>query len=103
MVSSSTSSRFEHTGNLFSVDLLDASGEIRGTFFKETADKVFPLLEEGKVYTFQETSGRLKPANKQVRSRRPTSVPSLQYESSPGMMDVGGLLFEFDAPRSTLH
>ena len=65
------SSRFEHTGNLFSVDLLDASGEIRGTFFKETADKVFPLLEEGKVYTFQETSGRLKPANKQVRSRRP--------------------------------
>ena len=46
-----------HTGNLFSVDLLDASGEIRGTFFKETADKVFPLLEEGKVYTFQETSG----------------------------------------------
>ena len=57
-----------HTGNLFSVDLLDASGEIRGTFFKETADKVFPLLEEGKVYTFQETSGRLKPANKQYTS-----------------------------------
>ena len=55
-------------GNLFSVDLLDASGEIRGTFFKETADKVFPILEEGKVYTFQETSGRLKPANKQYTS-----------------------------------
>ena len=64
-------------GNLFSVDLLDASGEIRGTFFKETADKVFPLLEEGKVYTFQETSGRLKPANKQVRSRRPTVLRRL--------------------------
>ena len=48
--------------------MLDASGEIRGTFFKETADKVFPLLEEGKVYTFQETSGRLKPANKQYTS-----------------------------------
>ena len=25
-----------------------------------------------------------------VRSRRPTSMPSLQYESSPGMMEVGG-------------
>ncbi len=34
-----------------------------------------------------------------VRSRRPTSVPSLQYESSPGVMDVGGLFFDFDAPR----
>ena len=30
-----------------------------------------------------------------ARSRRPTSVPSLQYESSPGMMDVGGLFFDF--------
>ena len=57
-----------HTGNLFSVDLLDASGEIRGTFFKETADKVFPLLEEGKVYTFQETPRASKPANKQYTS-----------------------------------
>jgi hypothetical protein len=38
---------------------------------------VFPLLEEGKVYTFQETSGRLKPANKQVRSRRPAVLRCL--------------------------
>jgi hypothetical protein len=33
-------------------------------------------------------------------SRRPTSVPSLQYESSPGVMDVGGLFFEFEAVRT---
>ena len=32
-----------------------------------------------------------------VRSRRPTSVPSLPYDSSPGTMDVGGLFFEFEA------
>ena len=31
-----------------------------------------------------------------ARSRRPTSVPSLQYDSSPGMMEVGS-----DAMRET--
>ena len=34
---------------------------------------------------------------KKAGSRRPTSVPSLQYESSPGVMDVGGLFFGFEA------
>ena len=38
---------------------------------------------------------------KKAGSRRPTSVPSLPYDSSPGVMEVGGLFFEFDgnAPR----
>ena len=38
---------------------------------------------------------------KKAGSRRPTSVPSLPYESSPGTMEVGGLFFDFDrnAPR----
>ena len=70
------------SGNLFSVDLLDGSGEIRGTFFKEVADKVFPLLEEGKVYVFQETSGRLKPSNKQY-----TSIPH-EFEVTFGNVTV---------------
>jgi replication factor A1 len=40
-------------GTLFSVDLLDSyNGEIRATFFKEACDKFFPLIEEGKVYSF---------------------------------------------------
>ena len=34
---------------------------------------------------------------KKAGSRRPTSVPSLPYESSPGVMDVGGLFFGFEA------
>ena len=34
---------------------------------------------------------------KKAGSRRPPSVPSLPYESSPGMMDVGGLFFDFEA------
>jgi len=38
-------------GTLFSIDLLDdKGGEIRGTFFKETADKFFNMIEQGKVY-----------------------------------------------------
>jgi hypothetical protein len=40
-------------GTLFSIDLLDASGgEIRGTFFKETCEKWFPILELHKVCAF---------------------------------------------------
>ena len=34
---------------------------------------------------------------KKAGSRRPTSVPSLPYESSPGMKAVGGLFFDFEA------
>jgi replication factor A1 len=37
-------------GRLFSVTLLDHSGEIRLTCFNEVADKYFDLLQEGKVY-----------------------------------------------------
>jgi replication factor A1 len=51
-------------GCLFSIDILDAQGmDVRGTFFKEDADKWHPTLEEGKVYTFQ--GGKLKVANAQ--------------------------------------
>lgn len=37
-------------GTLFSIDLLDnEGGEIRATFFKDSCEKFFPVLEEGKV------------------------------------------------------
>lgn len=37
-------------GRLFSIDILDEEGsEIRGTFFKEDADKWFDVVQEGKV------------------------------------------------------
>lgn len=46
-------------GTLFSIDLLDShGGEIRGTFFKEACEKFYPMLQEGKVYTF--SGGTLK-------------------------------------------
>lgn len=46
-------------GTLFSIDLLDShGGEIRGTFFKDACEKFYPMLQEGKVYTF--SGGTLK-------------------------------------------
>ncbi|CBY01885.1 hypothetical protein IAQ61_006485 [Plenodomus lingam] len=38
------------SGKLFSVNLLDDTGEIRATAFTEVADKLFPVFEEGVVY-----------------------------------------------------
>ncbi|GAA5862304.1 hypothetical protein JCM3774_004857 [Rhodotorula dairenensis] len=37
-------------GQLFSVNLLDESGEIRATGFNKEVDRLYPILEEGKVY-----------------------------------------------------
>jgi len=37
-------------GRLFSVNLLDDSGEIRATSFNDVADRLFPVFEEGTVY-----------------------------------------------------
>lgn len=48
-------------GSLFSVELMDESCDIRGTFFREAVDKFYNFLEEGKVYNV--TGGRLKIAD----------------------------------------
>ena len=50
-------------GYLFSMDLVDESGEIRATAFKEQCDKFYNMIEIGKVFYI--TSGTLKAANKQ--------------------------------------
>eukprot|EP00158_Paraphelidium_tribonemae_P003830 Partr_v1_DN26403_c0_g1_i1_m23575 putative Replication Protein len=50
-------------GKLFSVTLIDASGEIKATAFNETAERFFPILEENKVYYF--SKGSIKIARKQ--------------------------------------
>ena len=50
-------------GHLFSMDLVDESGEIRATAFKEQCDKYYDMIEIGKVFYI--TSGNLKAANKQ--------------------------------------
>lgn len=50
-------------GHLYSMDLVDESGEIRATAFKEQCDKFYNMTEIGKVYYI--TQGQLKAANKQ--------------------------------------
>ena len=50
-------------GHLFSMDLVDESGEIRATAFKEQCDKYYNTTEVGKVYLINNCS--LKQANKQ--------------------------------------
>lgn len=47
-------------GKLFNVNFLDESDEIRATAFNEMADKLYNLLEEGKVYYV--TKGRIQQA-----------------------------------------
>nr|XP_033778336.1 replication protein A 70 kDa DNA-binding subunit [Geotrypetes seraphini]XP_033778337.1 replication protein A 70 kDa DNA-binding subunit [Geotrypetes seraphini] len=53
-------------GKLFSIELVDESGEIRATGFNEQVDKFFSLIEVNKVYFF--SKGALKIANKQYTS-----------------------------------
>ncbi|BGP46042.1 Replication factor A protein 1 [Rhodotorula kratochvilovae] len=50
-------------GKLFSVNLLDETGEIRATGFNEACDKLYPILEEGKV--FRISRARVNIAKKQ--------------------------------------
>lgn len=50
-------------GQLFSMDLLDESGEIRATAFRDMVDKYYDMIKVGKVYFFSKC--QLKPANKQ--------------------------------------
>nr|XP_012139145.1 PREDICTED: replication protein A 70 kDa DNA-binding subunit isoform X2 [Megachile rotundata] len=50
-------------GKLFSMDLVDESGEIRCTAFRDQCDKFYDMLEVGKVYYISRAT--LKTANKQ--------------------------------------
>ncbi|KAF5300828.1 hypothetical protein FQA39_LY10950 [Lamprigera yunnana] len=50
-------------GKLFSIDLIDESGEIKATIFRDLVDKFFDLIEVDKVYYISKC--QLKLANKQ--------------------------------------
>lgn len=49
------------SGKLFSVDLVDASGEIRATSFNQNVDRLEQVFEVGKIYII--SNGKLRPAN----------------------------------------
>ncbi|XP_071532708.1 replication protein A 70 kDa DNA-binding subunit isoform X2 [Panulirus ornatus] len=86
-------------GKLFSMDLLDESGEIRATAFNEQVDKFHDMIEINKVYYI--SGANLKTANKQYSTlnndyemsfnkmtevtpcHELTSIPTMQFNFIP--------------------
>uniref|UniRef100_A0A669DKW9 Replication protein A subunit n=1 Tax=Oreochromis niloticus TaxID=8128 RepID=A0A669DKW9_ORENI len=67
-------------GKLFSMEIVDESGEIRVTGFNQEVDKFFSLIEAGKVYYI--SKGSLKIANKQYTSVKNDYEMTLNGEST---------------------
>ncbi|XP_032360388.1 replication protein A 70 kDa DNA-binding subunit isoform X1 [Etheostoma spectabile] len=67
-------------GKLFSMEIVDESGEIRVTGFNQEVDKFFSLIEVGKVYYV--SKGSLKIANKQYTSVKNDYEMTLNGDSS---------------------
>ncbi|XP_061682603.1 replication protein A 70 kDa DNA-binding subunit isoform X2 [Syngnathoides biaculeatus] len=67
-------------GKLFSMEIVDESGEIRVTGFNNEVDKYFGLIEVGKVYYI--SKGSLKVANKQYTSVKNDYEITLNSETS---------------------
>ncbi|XP_014477578.1 PREDICTED: replication protein A 70 kDa DNA-binding subunit [Dinoponera quadriceps] len=55
-------------GKLFTIELVDESGEIRCTAFNKECDKFYDMIEAGNVYYISRCS--LKPANKQYNTMK---------------------------------
>ncbi|KAG7264455.1 hypothetical protein CRUP_010954, partial [Coryphaenoides rupestris] len=67
-------------GKLFSMEIVDESGEIRITGFNQEVDKFYGLVEVGKVFYI--SKGTLKIANKQYSSMKNDYEMTLNGESS---------------------
>ena len=65
--------------SFFSMDLVDESGEIRATCWREAADRFFPIVEVGKLYMI--SRAQLKMANKKFSSLNNQYEMSLGYDS----------------------
>lgn len=75
-------------GKLFSMEMVDESGEIRVTGFNQEVDKFYGLVEVGKVYFVSKAS--LKIANKQYTSVKNDYEMTLNGESTIIPCDDGG-------------
>lgn len=94
-------------GKLFSMDLMDETGEIRATAFKEQADKFYDMVQVDSVYLISKC--QLKPANKQFTTLKndyemtftnetcmqecmdaEASIPAVQYDFKK-IGDLAGL------------
>ncbi|KAM3934090.1 replication protein A 70 kDa DNA-binding subunit [Leptodactylus fuscus] len=91
-------------GKLFSIEMVDESGEIRATAFNDQADKFFSLIEVNKVYYF--SKGTLKIANKQYTAVKNDYEMTFNSETSvipcDDSSDVPTVQFEF-VPISELE
>ncbi|KAF9164155.1 Replication factor A protein 1 [Actinomortierella ambigua] len=84
-------------GKLFSVNLLDDSGEIKATGFNSELDRWYDVLEEGKVYYI--SGGRINAAKKQFSTLKNDYEMSLSRETditlAPEMNAVPDIRFKF--------
>uniref|UniRef100_A0A8C5MTN6 Replication protein A subunit n=1 Tax=Leptobrachium leishanense TaxID=445787 RepID=A0A8C5MTN6_9ANUR len=84
-------------GKLFSIEMVDESGEIRATAFNEQADKFFSIIEMNKVYYF--SKGTLKIANKQYTAVKNDYEMTFNNETSvipcEDASDVPTVQFDF--------
>ncbi|XP_031632411.1 replication protein A 70 kDa DNA-binding subunit, partial [Contarinia nasturtii] len=85
-------------GKLFSMDLMDESGQIRVTAFRDLVDKFYDMIEVDKVYFF--SKGQLKPANKQFSNipndyELTLSSDSVIQECKEDLDDVPTVKYDF--------
>ncbi|XP_069082241.1 replication protein A 70 kDa DNA-binding subunit [Pleurodeles waltl] len=84
-------------GKLFSIEMVDESGEIRATAFNEQVDKFYTLIELNKVYYF--SKGTLKIANKQYTAVKNDYEMTFNNETSvipcEDSSDVPSVQFDF--------
>lgn len=74
-----TWSNSKSEGKLFSFDLVDETGEIRVTAFRDTAEKFYDIIEVDKVYFLSRAS--IKVANKQFNTLKNDYEMTLNNES----------------------
>nr|CAB3265679.1 replication protein A 70 kDa DNA-binding subunit-like [Phallusia mammillata] len=72
-------------GKLFSFTVLDDSGDIRITCFKEEADKFYDMIEVGKVFYI--SNATLKPANAQYNNTTHDYEMTLRRDSTVTLCD----------------
>ncbi len=98
-------------GRLFSVDMADESGAIRGTFFNQDADRWFSVLQMGQAYLV--SKGQIKVGNKKFCTFNEYEITFGSSSTFDAVMDsslVPNIAFKFvsidkiesTAPNSTI-
>ena len=82
-------------GRVGSIDLMDGSGDLKGTFFNDECDKWMQALEVNKVYKVR--GGQIKSANKQYNQCKS------DIEITFGRDSTFEPVSDTDAPKVTYH